>query len=67
MQAIDNETYLGWWGDVVTFDANNTGAEIRNREARRLVSTGQPLAETPARMRSGTAPQRPRTCAAENR
>ena len=31
MQAIDNETYLGWWGDVVDFDANNTGAEIRNR------------------------------------
>ena len=45
MQAIDNETYLGWWGDVVVFDANNTGAEIRNREARRLVSTSQAIAD----------------------
>eukprot|EP00966_Prymnesium_polylepis_P021025 483784-Prymnesium_polylepis.1 len=39
MQAIDNETYLGWWGDAVIFDA-----EIRNREARRLVSTSQAVA-----------------------
>eukprot|EP00966_Prymnesium_polylepis_P045702 1058019-Prymnesium_polylepis.1 len=43
MQAIDNETYLVWWGDVAIFDANNTGAEIR--EARRLVSVSQPVAD----------------------
>eukprot|EP00966_Prymnesium_polylepis_P029698 690022-Prymnesium_polylepis.1 len=22
---IDNETYLGWWGDAVMFDASNHG------------------------------------------
>eukprot|EP00966_Prymnesium_polylepis_P090112 2087038-Prymnesium_polylepis.1 len=27
MQAIDKETYLGWWGDAVMFDASNTGAK----------------------------------------
>eukprot|EP00966_Prymnesium_polylepis_P045073 1044537-Prymnesium_polylepis.1 len=47
MQATDNETYLGWWGNAVIFDAINTGAEIRNREARRrrLVSTSQAVAD----------------------
>ena len=42
---VEHETYLGWWADVVTFDANNTDAEIRDREARRLISVNQEVAD----------------------
>eukprot|EP00966_Prymnesium_polylepis_P070408 1636336-Prymnesium_polylepis.1 len=32
-------------GDAAIFDASNTGSEIRNREAHRLVSTSQAVAD----------------------
>ena len=41
--AIDHAAYVRWWGDISGHDAANP-TTVPNREARRLVSTGQPLA-----------------------
>ena len=45
MEAVQHGAYLDWWRRVSAFDANNTGATIRDREARRLVSVSQPVAD----------------------
>eukprot|EP00966_Prymnesium_polylepis_P131290 3036385-Prymnesium_polylepis.1 len=57
MQAIDNETYLGWWGDAVSFYANNTGAEIHNREI--FTPTTRVQRSATARPAASSSPARP--------
>jgi len=46
VMAVQHKAFLGLQARVAAFDASNPGAEVRDREARRLVSAAQPLAGT---------------------